>query len=113
MSVQQGAPPDEFSHEAGCWSIVDIFWATDLLDRALVHDHNPIRQCEGLVLIVSDKERRHFEAADQRMEVFAKSHAQLRIQVREGLIEEQHFWLQRKRSRQRNALLLAARELAG
>ena len=49
----------------------------------------------------------------QREQLVAHLHAQLRVEVRQRLVEQQHLRLDREGARERDALLLAAGELAG
>ena len=53
------------------------------------------------------------QALLQRANLFAHLAAQARIEVRQGLIKQQHLGLEHQRTRKRHTLLLTARQLAG
>lgn len=77
---------------------------------ALQHSH-PATQVEGLLLLVGDEDGGDPDPPDRFLELPAGALAQGRVEVREGLVEQQHPRLGRQRPRQGHALLLAAGEL--
>ena len=92
-------------------SAVDVLRRPDLLHDALVHDQHPVAHRERLVLVVGDEDRRQPEPVLEVLHPRPRALAQLRVEVRERLVEQQHRRRVDERPRQRDALLLAAGEL--
>ena len=91
--------------------LVDVAWRADLLDAALVHHRDLMRQRERLALVM-----RHIHGGDaelplQTLQLEAHQLAQLRVEVRQRLIEQQQLGFHHQCPRQREPLLLAARQL--
>ena len=105
--------PDEVRHESRSRPAVDLGRGAELLDAARGHDGNPVGDRQGLLLIVSHIERRYAELELYPPDLLAKLHANLRVEGRERLVEEQHARLDGDRPGEGHPLLLAARELAG
>ena len=84
----------------------------DLLHPTEAHDGHPVGDGHGLLLVVGDEDGGHAEALVELLDLAAHAHAQRRIEVAEGLVEEEHGRLADEGATQRHALLLAARELA-
>ena len=91
--------------------VVDLEGRADLLDPALAHHHHAIGERERLLLVVRDVDRRDAELALDRPDLIAQGDADLGIEGRQRLVEQEHLWLDRERARERDALLLPAREL--
>src|SRR5437868_2503309 len=104
---------DETVHEGGGRIIVDIARRADLLDAALVHHHDAIGDFERLFLIMGDEDGRDVDLLMQRTEPLTQFLAYLGIQRPERLVEQQDTRRDRECPRKRNALSLAARQLAG
>ena len=104
--------PHEVKHKGIRSLLKDLPRRTDLLNAAvLIHDRYAVRNREPDLLIV-----RHIEDSDiqlllQGLDLKAHLLTQIGIQIRQRLIEEQERGLADKRTRERDALLLAAREL--
>jgi hypothetical protein len=62
-------------------------------------------------LVVSDEDRSDVKPSLQRADFFAQRHADSRVERRERLVEQQDLRVRRERAGERDALLLAAREL--
>ena len=77
-----------------------------------VHDDDLVADRHRLVLVVRDVGDGQAEALLQAADLLAHRAAQARVEVRERLVEQQHRRLEDQRARERDALLLAARELA-
>ena len=69
-------------------------------------------ELEGLLLVVRDEDRRDAERLLDLLQALAQLRADLDVERAERLVEQQHRRLVRERPRERDALLLAARELA-
>ena len=59
-----------------------------------------------------DVDRRRADAALEPLELVARGGAQLRVEVGERLVEQEHVRLAHERARERDALALAAGQLA-
>ena len=103
---------DEARHEAVGRPLVEVALAADLVDRALVHHHQPVGHGERLLLVVGHHHRGEAELALQLADLDPHLLAQLGVEVGERLVEQQHVGPDGERAGQRHALLLAARELA-
>ena len=85
----------------------------DLLDFAGHEHRHAIGQRHGLFLVVRDVDGRDAERALQLLQLGARFHAQLGVEIGERLVEQEQARLANDGARQRTALLLAARQLAG
>ncbi len=72
-----------------------------------------IGQRHGFFLIMRHVHGRYAERALQLLQLSARFHAQFGVKIGEGFIEQEQACLANDGSRQRTALLLAARQLAG
>jgi hypothetical protein len=82
-----------------------------LLDAPAIHDHHRIRDCKRFLLIVGHEHRRDAELPLDGLELAAHVLAQIGIERGERLVEQQHVRLDHDGARQRDTLLLTAREL--
>ena len=80
----------------------------NLLDLTLAHDRHLIGQRERLFLVVGDKDGGLVGIAKDGLDLFANRNAHRRIEVAEGLIQQNNRRLGRKRPGQRDPLLLSA-----
>ena len=78
-----------------------------------VHQHHPVGDLHGLLLVVRDEDRRHVdvvvEAAQPRPQLLADAG----VERAEGLVEQEDLRLDGERPRERHPLPLAAGELRG
>ena len=100
-------------HEGGRRIVVDIAGRADLLDAALIHHHHAIGDFERLFLVVGDEDGGDVDLLMQRTQPLTQFLTHLGIQRAERLVEQQDTRRDRQRPRERNALALAARQLAG
>ena len=84
-----------------------------LHDAALAHDGDFVGQRQGLTLVVGDIDRGEAEIALHTLEFKAHRLAQLGIEVRQRLVEQQKLRLHDQCAGERQALLLAAGQLGG
>ena len=63
----------------------------DLLNDALVHHDDALTQCHRLDLIVRDVDHRRLELTMQPRDLRAHRAAQLRIEIRQRLVEQKHL----------------------
>ena len=104
---------DEGGDEGGGGVVVDGEGVADLLGHALVHHHDAVGHRQRLLLVVGDVDGGDAERLLDGADLLAQRHADLGVERRERLVEEQELGLRGERARQRHALLLAAGELEG
>ena len=110
-AVDQVERPDERGHERRAREVVDLRRRPDLLDPSVAHDHDPVGQREGLLLVVGDVDGGDPELALDRPDLLAQDDPDLGVERRQRLVEEQDLGLDRQRPGEGDALLLAARQL--
>ena len=91
--------------------LVDIGRVADLLDAAGVHHRDPIGHDERLALVVRHEHRGDAEPALDGDDLDAHLLAQLEIEVRQRLVQQQHGRIDDERAGERHPLPLAARHL--
>ena len=94
-------------------AVVDVVGRPDLLHLTVRHHAQPVAQRHRLHLIVGDVDRRHRKLAVQALEVAADLVAQLRIEIRQRLVEQERLRLAHQRTPHRHPLPLPTRELTG
>ena len=109
---EEGRAADEARDEARGRPLVEVALRADLLDRALVHHHQPVGHGERLFLVVGHHHRGQAELLLQFADLDPHLLAQLGVEVGERLVEQQDVGPDGERAGERHALLLAARELA-
>src|SRR5205814_2594102 len=92
-------------------ALADLNWTAYLLDAALVHNHDSIRQGHALGLVVRDEDRRNTSLLLEVLQLRAHMHAQLRIEVTERFIQKEQPRFEHHGASKRHALLLATRQL--
>ena len=102
---------DEVGDERGARVAVDLERRADMLDHAVVHHDDAVGHGQCLLLVVRDHDRRHAELALQAADLLAQVHAHDRVQRRQRLVQQQQPGRGGQRARQRDALLLPARQL--
>ena len=90
----------------------DLARRADLDDAAVHEDGDAVGERHRLFLVVRDVDGRDAERALQLAQLEARLEAQLGVEVGERLVEQEEARLADDRARERDALLLAARELA-
>ena len=109
-AVEHVRRPDEPGHERRPRLVVDLGGRADLLDPALVHHHDLVRQLQGLLLVVRHQQARHAELAVELVEPAAEVLADLGIEGPERLVEQEHLG-RGASARERDPLPLAAGQL--
>ena len=85
----------------------------DLHDPALVEHGDAVGHRQRLALVVGDEDEGDAERLLQRLQLVLHLLAQLEVERAERLVEQQHLGLVDQRAGQRDALALAAGQLAG
>ena len=93
--------------------VVDLLGVGDLLDPAVVHDRDPVRHRQRLLLVVGDVDEGDPDLALDLLQLDLQALAELQVERAERLVEQQHLRQVDQRPRQRHPLLLAAGELGG
>ena len=98
-------------HEHVRRTVVDLLRRADLLQAPADHHRDPVAERHRLHLVVRDVDGRDAEPVVQLLQLGAHLHAQLRVQVRQRLVQQEHLRLAHERAAHRHALALAARQL--
>src|SRR5438552_4157799 len=101
---------DEAGNEKVSRIVIEIEGPADLLDIAIVQNHDPVGHCHRLDLIMSDIDHGRLQFAMQPRQLDPHLHPQLGIEVRQGLVEQEHFGLADDRPADCNSLSLTAGE---
>ena len=104
---------DERRDEAVPGPAVDLQRRADLLEAAGMHHRQAIRDRESLLLVVRHVDRGEAGLLADAADLAAHLEPELRVEVREGFVEEQAARLHDERAGERDALLLPAGELVG
>src|SRR4051794_34240224 len=104
---------DERAHEAVGRTAVEAQGMPHLLDPALAHYGDSVRQCHCFDLVVRDVNRGHLQASMQLDKLRPHVSTEPRVEVGEWLVQQEHVGLARNGAADRNALALASGELAG
>ncbi len=109
---QQIGIADERGGKARRRLLVERLRAADVHQAAFVHYRNAVRQRERLDLVVRDVEDRHVRQFPvQSRDLLQHAAAQLRVQRRQRLVEQQNLRTNRQRPGDGDPLLLAAGQL--
>ncbi len=103
---------DETCNKAIGRSVVEIERAALLLDDTVAHDDDMIRHGHCLDLIVGHIDGGRPQPVMQRPDLLAHMHAQRRIEIRQGLVEEECLGMTDDGAAHRNPLALPAGEFA-
>ena len=98
---------DEVRDERGCGPRVDERRRPQLLQLAGLHDADPVRDRERLLLVVGDEQRRDADLQLHSPDLVPQPRADLGVERGERLVEQQHLGVDRQRAGKRHALLLA------
>ena len=109
--LQEILKSDKPRYKLGRRALVNVLRGIILLDDALVHNGNLVRNGEALLLVMGNEQGRDAKLFLQTLDLHTHAHAQLRVQVAERLIQKKEFRLNDKRSRQCHTLSLAAGHL--
>src|SRR5690348_11351849 len=103
---------DEASDERVDRRVVELEGVAALLDNAVTHHDDAVGHRHRLDLVMRDVDRRRLQALVQLLDLGAHLHAKLRVQIRQRLVEQEHLRVAHDRASHRDALALAAGELA-
>ena len=110
-AVNDIALTDEIRHEGVLRLVVDVLRGADLLDLALVHDHDGVAHGQGLLLVVGDIDKGDAHLLLDALELDLHILAQLQVQGAQRLVQQQHLGPVHQRPGNGHPLLLAAGEL--
>src|SRR5919106_296216 len=102
----------EASDEQVRRSLVERFWIVELLELALTEHRHPVAHRHRLDLVVGDIDRRRTELVLDACDLGPHLRTQLCVEVRERLVHEEYPRVADDRPSHRDALALAAGELA-
>ena len=104
--------PDEAGDELVGRVLVDVGGSADLLDAPRVEHGEAVAHGQRLLLVVRDVDEGDADLALDPLELGLHLLAQLEVERAEGLVEQQHPRAVDDRAGERDALALAAGELA-
>ena len=107
-AVQNVGLADKVGNEGVLGLVVNIGGGADLLDAALVEHHNGVRHGEGLLLIVGDEHEGDAHPLLNGLQFPLHLLAQLQVEGRQGLVQQQHAGMVDQRAGNGHTLLLAA-----
>src|SRR4029077_3764442 len=99
-------------HEGVDRFLVNLLRRSDLSYLAALHDYDAVAQSHRLDLIMRHVYGRGLDLALEPLQVVSGRVAQLRVQVRQRLVQEEDLGIPHQGTAQRDALALPARELA-
>ena len=102
---------DEAGDEDGARSVVELQRRADLLDAAPVQHHDLVGHGHRFDLVVGDVDHRRIELLVQRLEFDPHLDAQLGVEVRQRLVEQEDLRVAHDGAADGDALPLAAGEL--
>ena len=111
LRLQAVHRPDERGHEQARGLGVQRFRRSHLLEHAEVHDGDAIGNRHRFLLVVRDEHGGDADATLDSSELRAHIDAQLSVEVRQRLVQQQDARLEHERACERDALLLPTREL--
>ncbi len=111
LGIHQVRHAEEVGHVGIGGLVVDLLGGTELHDPPVVHDRQAVGHRQRLFLIVGDVQEGDADLLLQGAELDLEVAAELGVERAERLVQQQHRRAQDERPRQRDALLLAAREL--
>ena len=92
--------------------VVELQRRADLLDAPVLQHDDAVGHRHRLDLVVRDVDRRRVQALVERLDLDAHLHPQLGVEVGQRLVEQEDLRVAHDRPAHRDALALAARELA-
>ena len=104
---------DETGDERRRGPLVELSRPRHLLDEPLIHHRDPVGHRERFLLVVRDVHEGRLRLLLDVLELELHLLAQLQVERAERLVEQKRCRAVDERARQRNSLLLAARELDG
>ncbi len=110
-AVQEIALAEEIGDEASRRPLVELLRRAELHHLAVAHDGDAIRHDDRLLLVVRHVDESGAETAMQVAQLELQLGAQLLVERRHRLVEEEDARLEDEGAGQRHALLLAARKL--
>ena len=102
--------PDEGGNEFVCRLLIDLDGASDLLDQAVLHDNKAVGDRHRLELVVRHKDRRDLKPLLELTDLLTHDEPEVRIEIGEGLVEEQNLRFEAESPGKGDTLLLAAGE---
>src|ERR1700733_763995 len=111
FAAQAVGVADKGRHEAVVRTAIDVELRAELADSSIRHHRHPVRHAQRFALVVGYKNRGQAELALNFAKLDLHRRAQILVERRTGLIEQQYRRIDDERARQRHALLLASRQL--
>ena len=104
---------DEAGDEEVARVLVDLLGAADLLDDARFHHHDPVGHRHRLDLVMGDEDHGRLQLLGQRLDLGPDLAAQLRIEIRQGFVEQEDLRIAHDGAAHGDTLALTARQCLG
>jgi hypothetical protein len=111
LADQEVGGAEKRGDELGFGTQIEIRRGTDLEEAPVVEHREPVSDLERLLLIVRHEDRRDAELVLDSAQRLPQLAADSSVKRTERFVEKEHFGLVREGARERDALLLPAREL--
>ena len=109
-AVEDVALADEVGDEGVFGFVIDVLRGADLLDAAVVHDHDGVGHGEGLLLVMGDVDEGDAHGLLNALELVLHVLAQTQVQCAEGFVQQQDLRPVDQCAGDGDALLLSAGE---
>ena len=111
LALEEVRVADEGRDEARARGLVDLGRRAHLLDAAVLHHRDAVREAHRLALVVGHVQERDPDLVVDEVELDQHALAQLEVERGERLVEQQHVGLVDEGARDRHPLLLASADL--
>src|SRR5205085_12486996 len=107
-AIEKRAAPDKPGDETVGRTLIEVALAADLADFTFGHHHETIRDGQRLFLVMRHHVGSQAKLTLQFADLDAYFLAQLRVEIGQRLVEQEHVRPDRERTGKRDALLLPA-----
>ena len=108
LAADEYALADEVGDKTVGRAVIEVVGGVPLLDPALIHQTDDIGDREGFMLVVGDQDGGGVGGLENFAQFQAQALAQFGVEVGKRLVEQHQLRSRRQRTRQGDALLLAA-----
>ena len=102
---------DKTRDKARGWLVIELVRRADLLDPAMVHHHHAVGERHGLDLVVGHVDGGGAHLLVHLLDLDPHLDAQLRVEIGQRLVEQEHLWIAHDGPAHRDPLALAAGKL--
>ena len=113
LAVELDHIPDKRGDPVGCGLLVDLFGRAELRQSSIAQHGHAVGEGQRFLLIVGDEQRGRALVTQKLCHFTPQNCAQLGVERREGLVEQQQVGSRGEGAREGDTLRLPARELVG